>query len=49
MVWYFVPELRAVVYELIPGFAAGFLATVIVSLLTQVPDDAEQQIMDMKR
>lgn len=48
MVWYFVPELRAIVYELIPGFAAGFLATVIVSLFTQVPDDAEQQIMDMK-
>jgi len=30
-------------YEMIPGFALGFLATVIVSLLTRPPDGADEE------
>jgi sodium/proline symporter len=35
IVWYSVPPLRALVYELVPGFAAGLLATLLVSRLTR--------------
>ena len=31
-------------YEMIPGFAAGFLATVAVSLVTDPPDGAEEEM-----
>ncbi|NIM52651.1 MAG: sodium/solute symporter [Gemmatimonadales bacterium] len=30
-------------YEMIPGFLAGFVVTIVVSLLTQPPPDAEQE------
>jgi Na+/proline symporter len=30
-------------YEMIPGFAAGFLATVVVSLLTKPPEGADEE------
>ncbi|AXJ01113.1 solute:Na+ symporter, SSS family [Cyclonatronum proteinivorum] len=43
IVWRLTDSLRAISYELIPGFIAGLLITVIVSLLTQPPADAEQQ------
>jgi sodium/proline symporter len=36
--WYFSP-LRAAMYELIPGFAAGFVVTVVVSRFTRPPAD----------
>jgi sodium/proline symporter len=49
VIWYFIPGLRAVMYELIPGFAAGFLATVIVSLMTPEPVDAAEQMAEMTR
>ncbi len=39
IIWHIVPELRGIVYELIPGFAAGLLATVLVSLATRPPAD----------
>jgi len=34
-------------YELIPGFAAGLLATVVVSLLTRPPPDADAMLATM--
>jgi sodium/proline symporter len=37
VVWYFTPALKGAMYELIPGFAAGLLATVVVSLATRPP------------
>jgi sodium/proline symporter len=37
VVWYFTPALKGALYELIPGFAAGLLATVLVSLATRPP------------
>ncbi len=30
-------------YEMIPGFAAGFLATIVVSLLTEPPEGADDE------
>ena len=47
-VWYFTPALKDSLYELIPAFAAGLVATVVVSLLTQPPPDAEAMIRTMK-
>jgi sodium/proline symporter len=38
-VWYFTPALKSALYELVPAFAAGLLATVVVSLLTAPPPD----------
>jgi sodium/proline symporter len=34
-------------YEMIPGFAAGFLATIAVSLATQPPDGAAEEMADV--
>ena len=30
-------------YEMIPGFAAGFLVTIVVSLLTEPPEGADEE------
>jgi Na+/proline symporter len=40
LAWGIVPALDALVYELIPGFAAGLLTTVVVSSRTAPPADA---------
>ena len=37
IVWYLVPVLNDMMYELIPGFAAGLAATIVVSLFTRPP------------
>ncbi|MCB0922965.1 MAG: sodium/proline symporter PutP [Mycobacterium sp.] len=39
-IWGKTPALSSVVYEIIPGFAAGMLAAVVVSLLTQMSSDS---------
>ena len=44
--WYFTPVLKARMYELVPGFAAGLAATVVVSLLTSPPPGAEALVAD---
>ena len=36
-------------YEMIPGFAAGFLVTIVVSLFTKPPPDAGAVMDDVKR
>ncbi len=41
VVWYNVPALKSIVYELIPAFAISFLGAIIVSLLTP-PVEAEK-------
>jgi sodium/proline symporter len=46
--WYFTPALKDRLYELIPAFAAGFLATVVVSLLTRPPAGADE-LMELTR
>jgi hypothetical protein len=37
-VWYFTPALKDRLYELIPAFAAGLVATMVVSLVTPTAD-----------
>jgi sodium/proline symporter len=44
--WYFSP-LRAVMYELIPGFTAGLVVTVVVSRFTRPPDDVDTMMRAM--
>jgi Na+/proline symporter len=45
--WYLSP-LRATMYELIPGFIAGLVVTVLVSRLTRPPADAEAMMQAME-
>ncbi len=47
-VWYFTPALKGALYELIPAFAAGLLATIVVSLMTRPPDDADPMFRAMQ-
>lgn len=47
VVWYFTPALKARLYELIPAFAVSLVATVLVSLATRPPEDADALMEDM--
>jgi SSS family solute:Na+ symporter len=47
IVWYLIPELKALMYELIPGFFASLLATWLVSLFTEAAPDSKQAFEDM--
>lgn len=47
-IWYFTPTLKQSLYELIPAFAAGLLATVVVSLLTEPPAGTREMFRAMK-
>jgi sodium/proline symporter len=46
ILWYL--SLRAHMYELIPGFAAGLLVTVLVSSWTRPPADADEMLRAME-
>lgn len=46
-IWELTPALSARLYELIPAFAAGLLATVIVSRLTRAPGDVAEMFNAM--
>lgn len=46
--WYYIPGLTDIIYELIPGIIAGTLATVLVSLMTEPPEDTETMFKAMK-
>ncbi len=48
IVWYFTPALKGMLYELIPAFAAGLVATVLVSLVTRPPTDADATMLAME-
>ena len=47
IVWYLTPALKSRLYELIPGFALGFLATVVVSVMTRPPEGVEEMFEAM--
>jgi len=49
IVWYLTPALKSRLYELIPAFALGALATVVVSLVTRPPDGVDDLFRDMER
>lgn len=42
IIWRLTPLLREISYELIPGFTAGLLVTIVVSLFTRPPDSVEE-------
>jgi sodium/proline symporter len=44
--WYFSP-LRAAMYELVPGFAAGLIVTIVVSRFTKPPADVDVMMRAM--
>lgn len=48
LVWAATPALDSLVYELVPGFAAGLLATIAVSLATRPPEAAEAHLALMR-
>ncbi|NQT35500.1 hypothetical protein HQ587_09940 [bacterium] len=48
-IWRYTPLLKGFMYELIPGFTLAFLTTIIVSLLTEPPEDADNLFKSMHR
>jgi Na+/proline symporter len=46
-VWRLTPELKALIYELVPAFGIGLLVTIVVSLLTRPPDGVDEQFRVM--
>jgi sodium/proline symporter len=46
-IWELTPALSSRLYELIPAFAGGLLATVVVSLLTRPPGDVDEMFESM--
>ncbi len=44
VVWYLTPALKGFMYELIPGFAVGLLATILVSRFTDPPRDVDEMM-----
>jgi Na+/proline symporter len=49
IIWYFVPVLKNSLYELVPAFILGLLATWLVSLYTQKPDNVEEVFVGFER
>ncbi len=47
IIWRYIPALKSFLYELIPAFILGALVTIIVSLLTSPPEDAESMMNTM--
>lgn len=47
IVWENTPALETLIYELIPGFAAGLIATIVVSYLSRPPADANRMFETM--
>ncbi len=48
-IWELTPALSSIIYELIPAFAGGLLATVIVSRLTRPPENVDPMFASMRR
>ena len=44
VIWRLIPSLKAIMYELIPGFVVSTLFVIIVSLFTSPPPDARMEI-----
>ncbi len=49
MVWYYTPALKSMIYELVPGFLVGILATVLVSRVTQPPQKVDEMFQAMQQ
>jgi len=48
VVWYFIPQLKGFMYELIPGFIAALLATWLVSKFTEAAPGTRESFHDMQ-
>jgi sodium/proline symporter len=48
VVWYLTPALKDLIYELVPGFLLGGLATVVVSLATRPPEGVDRMFQVLK-
>jgi len=44
IVWYLVPSLKSLIYELVPAFLISSILTITVSLLTVPPREAEEEL-----
>lgn len=49
IIWYYIPVLKNNLYELIPAFFLGLLATWLVSLFTQKPENIEEVFIEMEK
>ena len=47
IIWKSVPQLSAIVYELIPAFGISFFLVIVVSLMTKPPAGAEQELSEI--
>ncbi|WP_457565513.1 sodium/proline symporter [Caldithrix abyssi] len=48
IIWYNIPALKSMIYELVPAFVLSALATVIVSLLTRPPAQVDDYFKSMR-
>jgi Na+/proline symporter len=48
IVWGLTPVLKSRLYELVPAFALGLLATIVVSWFTRPPADVDELLNSMK-
>jgi sodium/proline symporter len=49
IIWYYIPVLKNNLYELIPAFFLGLLATWLVSLITKKPDNIEEVFVELEK
>ncbi len=49
IIWYYIPVLKNNLYELIPAFILSLLATWLVSLYTQKPDNIEEVFIELEK
>jgi sodium/proline symporter len=49
IIWYYTPALKARLYELIPAFVLGLVATMIISRMTRPPAEVEKMFKVMKQ
>lgn len=49
IIWYYIPVLKNNLYELIPAFTMALLATWLVSLFTQKPDNIEEVFVELEK
>lgn len=47
IIWYYVPMLKGLIYELVPAFFISLAVTVLVSLRTRKPDDVDAMFKTM--
>ncbi len=48
IIWYYIPSLNELMYELVPAFFLSTAVTIIVSLFTKAPENSEAMFKDME-